>query len=230
MAIIGVASPKGGCGKTTCTVNLADTVAHYSKARGLVVDADLNRSSADYIEDIGDRSELDVAIGTTPSRLRKLDRIQDYRWIWADLPGRRTGGELRALLEGDDGRPIADFLVVPLVDSHMDLLPTVRAVRSDIEPTGASYAVLLTMVDPRQLRSATKLQEDLRERGVVVLDTVIRYYTAFKDARGEGLPIRLSGGRHSNAREGERDINAAAREITRLAGHAVKIPNLPGRH
>ena len=227
MKILAVGSPKGGVGKTTITVNLAHLFASAG-AKTLVIDADENLSAADWIERAGGAIPVDHDTVNRPRHLRQLAEISGYDVLLIDLPGSaRQGGEMRALLEGEHGRPVADLLLMPTECAEMDLRVVTRAI-PDILASGVQYRIVFSRVATAALPAADRVRADYRAAGYAIADTMIRRYQSHQDSVAAARPITaMGGGRHSQARQGEDDMRRLARESAALLSLDLSIPGLP---
>lgn len=221
MKILAVGSPKGGVGKSTITVNLAAVLAGAG-VKVLVIDADENRSAADWIDGSDDTIRVDLDTVDRARTLRQLTGVQGYDVLVVDLPGARKGGELRALLTGEHGQPVADLLLIPTEPAEMDLrvvtrtLPEITAV--------VPYRIVFSRVAPQSVAAAGRLREELRAGGLLITDAIIRRYQAHQDSVALNRAIQDIGGRHSLARRAEQDMRDLAREIAAALQLAVTIP------
>src|SRR5690349_3787450 len=93
MRIVATAGPKGGTGKSTTAVTVAHAAA-LDGARVLVVDADPNRTSADWIEQADDAVPVDIAEGSDARSLARIRHVRGYDLAVVDLPGAREAGGL----------------------------------------------------------------------------------------------------------------------------------------
>lgn len=222
MKILAVGSPKGGVGKSTITVNLADVYRRAGR-RVIVIDADENLSSSDWIERSDGAIDVDYDAVDRPRTLRQIAAIPGYDVMLIDLPGSaRKSGELRALLYGEDGKPIPDFLLVPTEFTDMDLR-VVERVLPDI--SSVPHRVVLSKVPPRATRAVERGREAYRNAGWQIADTLIRDYTAHVDAVAYARSIiSAPGGSHSRQRRAaEHDMRELAREVARYLGIRVRI-------
>lgn len=214
--VLGIASPKGGVGKTTTAVTLAHlaTLAGYSV---LLVDADEIGSAWDWsarspamtfevqpFDETEDLAELLVNAGRARQDL-----------VVVDLPGARTSLAFGRLLgRRDDGRLALDALVIPTKVEVMDVRPVARVIEAVVKPSGVPYLLVGTMVDQRSRGRVDRDLDDLRADGIAVARTVIRQLGAHPDAVAASVPITdLVGGRRSAARQAEAEYRALAREV-----------------
>ena len=202
--IFTIASFKGGVGKTTTAVHLANYL-HSNYGNTLLVDGDPNKSASDWGKRGGDRFPCKVAdLFSAP----KLMSAAKHTVI--DTAARPTVDELESLLNG------CDLLVLPTTAKALDigaLLKTVNTLKS-LDDQGR-YVVLLTMVQAgrtvgEQARTA------LEKRGLTVIKKAIRFYAAHEKASLKGWLVGdVKGDR--NAGNAARDYKEACAEIIQIA-------------
>ncbi|MGQ0574353.1 MAG: ParA family protein [Pseudonocardia sp.] len=227
--VLGVGSPKGGVGKTQTAVTLAH-LASRAGYRVLLVDADENRSAEDWVMRAGDRIALDVATERDPRNLVRLHDLRDLDLIVVDLPGARTSDAWSALLNGADGTPVVDALVVPSAVRTMDLRAVLRVVHGPIEKAGVPYLLVGTLVKTPSLPNAMQDLNEIAAGGVQVARQIIRDLSVHADAVREDRPLTdMPGGRHSTARAAEREYRSLAAEVFALLGvkWPAELPDLP---
>lgn len=216
-------SPKGGVGKTVTAVTVA-TVAAKDGARVLLVDCDDNRSALDWCDSSGDYIPLDVSDGRDLAVLRQLRMVKEYDLAVVDLPGARVGA-FQAVLTGDDGRPVADLLVVPTSPELMDLRPVIRVVRGEVAPLGLVHLLVLTRVDPLAMSRAHERQTELRDDyRLAVADVIIRDYVVYREALERSRTVLDVGGAKSYARRAEEDYRALTNEVLGMLGPIHRQP------
>lgn len=223
MRIVAVGGPKGGVGKSTLCVSMA-TACSRAGHRVLVVDADENRSSIDWIESADEAIPVDVASGRDVGELVSLRDVQGYDLVFVDLPGAREGA-FTALLGDSNGRPVPDVLVTPTGEALMDLRPTIRVLSGEVVPLGLPYLLVLNRVAPEAMRRMPDRQEQLRSIGLVVADTVVRRLVAYDEALERHLTVFNHGGPHSYARVAEKDVERLTGEVLGLVGMTLEGTN-----
>lgn len=178
--IITVASFKGGVGKTTTAIHLAEYL--QSSAQTLLVDGDLNRSALQWAQAGGfDFQVCDEAQAV------KFSRLAEH--IVIDTPARPSIEELATLAGG------CDLLIVPTSPDALAMGAMLQMVEHLDSQT---FRVLLTLIPPKPSKRGDDARAALAEAGLPLFDSEIRLLDAFKKAAEQGKPVnRIAGDRNS---------------------------------
>lgn len=202
--VIGLASLKGGVGKTTSAVHLAAALA----LEGLTVvllDGDRIRTATAWAS----REALPFRV-VPPTGLA---RAGSYDALVVDSRGGTDAGELLELAQS------SDLLILPSPAdlSGLDgISQTVELLQSGNVPKDR-YAALLTRVRPG--RRAEEARAGLEALGVPTFQAQVRESVAFHDAINTGVLVRDV--RNSKVAEAcWRDYQDVAAEAVQLAGRA----------
>ncbi|MGH4001562.1 MAG: ParA family protein [Pseudonocardiaceae bacterium] len=219
--IIAVGSPKGGVGKSTEAYHLAWFLAVMLGLKVLLVDADDNHSSADWCDDAISRGrevpfDHTIAAGSDAAHLAGVRNATDYDVVIIDLPGSKEGA-WRTMIEGPDGKPIPDLMIIMTKPRLMDLRPVIRAIDAEITPLKLGYLVVLTMARPDSIHLAEARRDELRDDLLInVCDVIVREYAAYDLSHERGLTVYEYGGpANERARKAEADQRALALDIQR---------------
>ena len=180
MAVVVVANPKGGAGKSTTTLVLAQTLAGLG-ASVAVLDADPNRP---IVEWRGGSSalELDVVGDVTESSVIRVIREQRSakQFVFVDLEGTASRLVSRAITQ-------ADLVLIPLQASGVDARQASRAVALVHEEEEAldgriiPFRVLLTRTSPIiATRIEREIVDALKSAGLPLMRTRLNERQAYK--------------------------------------------------
>jgi chromosome partitioning protein len=187
--IIQIGNIKGGCGKSTLTVNLAALLASQGKDV-IIVDADRQGTSSNWA--------LDRQETTLPKvhHVQVFDNIRDtvvdlgkrYEYVLVDAGG-RDSRELRT------GMTAANMLLVPFRPSQpdLDVLPTLQEIITlsrDYNPSLKVRAVLtLAPTNPsvKEVEEAQSYLLDYEE--MILLKSIVRDRKAYRDAMSMGKGV-----------------------------------------
>ena len=201
MKIVTITGYKGGIGKSTTAIHLATYFSEHGKT--ILVDGDQNRTSVSWAERGGDAG-LPFTVVDQRQAMRVVSS-SDY--IVIDTPARPDSDDLKELAKG------CELLILPTSPDIVSLEPMLHTAR---ELRDANYRALITVVPPRPSKEGELMQQDLREGGVPVFNTMIRRTVGFAKAALVGKPIRdLDDARAQAAWE---DYRALGDEVIELLG------------
>ncbi|MGB3298673.1 MAG: ParA family protein [Phormidesmis sp.] len=169
--IITVASNKGGVGKSTSAVHLAD----FFSARGptLLIDGDLNRSALQWAKP-----------GKLPFKVCDIDEgvmlSRDFEHVIIDTPARPTAAELAKLAKG------CNLLIVPSTPDALSIGPLLQMCK---QLKGYDYKILLTMIPPRPNQSGNDARKAIASAKLPLFESGIRRFECFKKAALAGVPV-----------------------------------------
>lgn len=179
MAVVSVCSTKGGVGKTTLVICLADAVARQGGSVA-IVDADPNGHVATWRERAG--PDCTVAVVSDVTERTILDRIAEtaarHAVVLVDLEGAASQAVTYAIAE-------SDLVLIPSKVSGMDLQEVFRtyevvqrAERMLRRPIPAR--VVLTQMSPLQNRVAQHARQEIQAASLPVLRTEIIQRAAYQ--------------------------------------------------
>lgn len=189
MAIISVASAKGGCGKTTLALLLATELAldDYTVA---LIDADANQ----HVSAFGKRAKIEnlriipsVDEGNVLAMLRNAEAGSDV--VLVDLPGGSSTLALKALQR-------SVFVLIPCQASLPDVRDAVKTVAQvddaqDLARAPIARALIWSRVLPGfESRSARHVRETVQGRGLPLFDTALMERAVFRELHITGTVPR----------------------------------------
>jgi chromosome partitioning protein len=173
--ILTVASYKGGVGKTTTAVHLAEYL--HEKAPTLLVDGDLNRSALAWSARGGFRFKV-------IDECQLARHARHYEHIVIDTPARPDPLLLQQLAEG------CDLMILPTTPESMAMDALAVQIRALRQLRLDSFRVLLTLVPPPPCRDGMDARRVLETEGLPLFQSEIRRLTAFTRASLFGRVVR----------------------------------------
>lgn len=174
--IITIASFKGGVGKTTTALHLAQ---YLGKRRGsgkvVLLDGDPNRSALSWYERGHQKASFSVMDGDEEPSM--------FDHLIIDTPARTDPTELLPLASA------SDLLIIPSEISIFSLEATIATVSVLQSLSDDKYRILLTMLPPRGVKREAGAREAMQEAGLMVFTAGIKDRTVYQDAALEGLAV-----------------------------------------
>ena len=175
MKVITTTGYKGGVGKSTTAIHLADYLS--VEGRTLLIDHDPNRSACKWYK----RAKHNIGFEVVDEQ-RALKKIEGAKYLILDTPARPHSGEIKELAEG------CDLLILPTAPDTISLEPMFELIQ-EIDPSKAR--ILITIVPPAPNKEGEIVQRDMVEAGLPVFKSMIRRTLAYPKANTEGLTVRL---------------------------------------
>ena len=172
--VIGVVSKKGGAGKTTLAMHVAEILARQGKT--LLVDEDDTRNATAWAR----RGEMPFTLTGMQGLAREA---RNHEHIVIDSRGGMGDDDVRDLYAGADRVIVpasAEFMVLTTLAQTLDVL-------RGVDPQLSKLRVVLTMVRP-----GAKLEEAraaIEQAGVRPMQATVRLSEAFRDATAQGVLV-----------------------------------------
>ena len=201
MKIITVTGYKVGVGKSTTAIHLSTFLSELGTT--MLVDGDPNRTTLEWSK----RGQLPFDVADERQAM-KIISTGDY--VVIDTPARPNTNDLQELAKG------CDLLILPTAPDVVSLQPMLETAQDlGVE---ANFSALLTIVPPKPNREGELMQQDLRQGGMSVFQTMIRRTVGFPKAALLGRPIRDLGDKR--LRMAWADYKALGDEVLTLLGAA----------
>lgn len=206
MAVISVCSTKGGVGKTTLVICLADAFARQGGTVA-IIDADPNGHVGSWRE----RAEADctVAVISDVTETVILDRTAEaatrYGIVLVDLEGAASQAVTYAIAE-------SDLVLIPTKISGMDLQEVFRTYEvvqraERMLRRSIPARVVLTQLSPLQSRVAQHAREEIQGAGIPLLRTEVIQRAAYQSIHFTGSTPAGPGGDPKAAAEVDGVLN-----------------------
>lgn len=209
--IIGFLNQKGGVGKTTLAVNVADYLSSAMGKRVLVIDADPQGSSLDWLARGEEECGFDMVGLPKPVIHKQIEKLkQGYDCVLIDGPPRVTAVMRSAMLS-------CDLVVVPIQPSPYDLWASEEVMELYEECKVFKPKLKLKFaINRKQPRTAigSDFVAVLAEREWVAFSTTVCQRTVFAQSAALGKTI----GNYGNDGQARFEIEYLSDEIIKELG------------
>lgn len=210
--VIAVINQKGGAGKSSTSIHLADWLRTKQKQQVLLIDSDPQRSSELWVKAMAEPIPL-IAMESPDDLLEKMsDLAEQYDYVVVDGPA-KLSESTRAILLG------ADLALIPVQPTGLDLHSAYDAIRlvkqaQKVRGKLPQAAVFLS----RAIKGTNLKDETLKALAAVpevsVLKTPIHQRQVIADAFGQGATVFSMAGRAATD---------SAREYARLFDEMMEL-------
>jgi len=201
--IITLASLKGGVGKTTSAIHLAQYLASVKGEKTVLLDNDPSQYAIGY--DLNSESK-GLAFDVLPMAAA-MNKVGNYAHVVIDTEARPSDDDIANYAKG------CDLLIVPTTPAAMPLKGL--GMLSAKLDGAANWRSLLTMAPPHPSKQTDDAREALTAAEIPVFDTVIPRAAAFDHASKTGVPVYEWDAR---GREVWKAYEAIGREIDAILG------------
>lgn len=212
--IFSTVNQKGGCGKTTLTMQLAGTLGR-SGYRVLIVDADPQGTATRWAASAGDDQPFPARVAGLAAAGSKVHRevkkyLNDYEYILVDCPPAVDSPVPQSALL------IADLALIPIIPSPADLWAaagtrTLVERALDLNPS-LQARLVVNMLQPNTSLSQESL-EVLEEFEIPLTQSKLHLRTAYRQAAVFGGTVHDLG---REAAKAIQEVDALAQEILTL--------------
>ncbi len=208
--VISFVNQKGGTGKTTLAVNIADYL-HLDGKRVLLIDSDPQGSSLDWasVRDYdGGFTVIGLPKPTLHKDIKNLNR--DYDYILIDGPPRSYDVARSTLMA-------SDVVIIPVQPSPYDVWATEEIITLIDECRSFNENMRCAFVINRKITNTTisnDVQEAFASKDIPVLKNTVCQRVVFAEVAGQGSSVARAN-----------MSNVAAREIKKLTVEIMELSN-----
>jgi chromosome partitioning protein len=202
--IITVASFKGGVGKTTTAIHIAEALSKHRGRRVVLGDGDLNRTTVNWFKR-GQEQGIDVGFKVFDG---DDDPPADYTDLIIDTPARPEDEELIQLANS------SDLMLIPTSPAPGSIEAAIGTLTRLTGLPDNRYRVLLTLIPPRPSRRGERAKAALIESEIAVFKATVQRRDVFMDAELEGVTVNHMKG--AAALAAAADYAAVGKELWQL--------------
>jgi chromosome partitioning protein len=216
MPTIVFVSPKGGAGKTTSALVLAEQIARSVPVT--VIDADPNHPIKTWAD--GPNTPANLTVVSNADEENVIDVIEEAAsrtpFVLVDLEGTAAKIVLLAVSQ-------ADLVIVPTQGSQLDAAQASRALRvikqqEKMSRRAVPYGVLITRTNPAiRTRTTSYLANAFREAGINLFETELHEREAFKALFAFNQPLS-----HLDPK----DVSNVDKAVANAEAYAVEVIEL----
>ena len=177
--IITVTALKGGVGKTTTALHLAEYLSRVRGEKTVLLDADPTSYAIDYVE-TGREHDDGFRFDVFPMAAA-MNKVRNYDHVVIDTEARPSDADLANYAQG------CDLLIVPTTPAAMPLKGLAELMK--ILGEADNWRALLTMCQPHPSRQAADAREAMQAMGIPLFQADIPRAAAFEHASKVGLPV-----------------------------------------
>ena len=185
MAVISVCSTKGGVGKTTLVMCLADAFARQGGSVA-IVDGDPNGHVASWRERAGADCRVEVISEANETKIQDVIAAAagQYALVFVDLEGAASQAVTYAIAE-------SDMVLIPTKVSGMDLQEVYRTYEvvkraEKMLKRGIPARVVFSQMATLNSRVATHARQEIRDNAIPVLNTEVIQRAAYQQIHFTG--------------------------------------------
>lgn len=181
--IVTLAAKKGGVGKTTTALHLAQYLGKHAPTVLLDADEEL-RSAMDWFEGSSEYEGWTFEAFPYAAFLQDNHLTDGMTYLVLDTKGGEDRDALVQLARQ------SQLLVIPCKPEGVSSKGLIRTLEPLIERAVTNYRVLITDVPSAPSMDGLNLKYALKEQGVPVFETMIRRAAAIGKAADEGIAVR----------------------------------------